>query len=871
MSSEPQETGAISTTNAWVNFTTACLNIANPAGAVVGASRLLYGWLERSGVDESNFERCMTAARSLAYPNKNGMELRDSVAKADDRLEKLKNGQLPLMLQSSQALGRYIVKDPEVCYMASTTACLFTHHDLSYAKSALTSMVLDKGGHETETKYTYEVWRAPTKAVISKLVESIFFNISNPGHQTPKFPPELADFHVHLVDDINFGAIVMQIQKTSNDLLLRADRFPGDVLLWLFNHFEGYLEVYVKSAKVYEAKLGLHTRKITTDIKETCSDDHETCIGRSWPVVLAEIVDGERHRLVGASSSEDLKPRSYQRQKLYNTKNLTNDTHISHKAHLGREERNEIKYVARHITKWLMHVPTNVKDWPQFAGFCFQTELELDEDRDRSRDFNIARLLFRSPSLSQERTGESTSSAPIFRRPSWQGSPMSSQNTDPEEWGSNTTPEEVLKNFPCAEEMLKNTQKCCQCLNCRSEGSFSGSKKGCLRYSAVLELCILISHAVADALGVEDVSGAADPEDAMLGIITLLSEVIDQGVVRWDTWFQVAACAVTGCSWRSFADMTGDSEGKGGTSRAGVQYGSLAVLAPWLDFRAPLKITGSFRIQVFEGNIQGIKDDIALIQTEQASANCNENFDRVDIVPNLWQKLLNTDDTPFDVQNALCRAENSLHRLLAIVKVKDHLRLVDPTRSMINLSRSQKAVCSHRRPSHSPKQLEETLGSNLNINACTFEEIFAQWVSNPNTGAKGDGRTSLDLSLVIDDLRKVQISLALSDGGVILRNSSECCLPCALKSRLDSSTEPEGFRSILSFIPTNLRMSRKQIEGPANTQVEHSSSINSSPNRHNSPTDHSTLSTRRKFPLVSRELLAKRLLKNQWTGYSVPS
>jgi hypothetical protein len=813
MNLESQETLRVSATGAGFNLAAALINLVNPTGAVVGYTRDLLRWLERSGVDETNFERCMTAAHGLAYPNENGMKLSSSVADADERLQKLKKGQLPLALTFSQALGRYIVKEPNVCYIASTTACLLTHHDLNYVKSALTSMVLDKGGHQTETKYSYEVWRAPIRAVISKLVESIFLNISNLGHQTEKLPPQLADLHVHLVDDTNFAAIMMQVQKTSNDLVLRADRFPGDVVLWLLNHFEGYLEVYVKSARVYEAKLGVHTRKITAIIEETCSDDHRTCNSRAWPVVLAEIVDGEPCRLVGGSSSEDLKPCSYQRQKLYMTENLMDTAYTSYKVHLGREERNDIRYVARRITKWLMHVPTNVKDWPQLVGFCFKSELELDEDRDRSRDFNIAQLLFRSPSLLQERTGESTNSAPIFRRPSWQGSPMGSQNTDPEQWGSNATPEELLKNFPCAEDLLKHMQDSCQCPNCRSKGSLSGSKRGCLRYSAVLEICILISHAVVDALGARDVSGLPEPEDAMSGVITLLSEIIDQEIVRWDTWFQVAACAVTGCSWDSFADVAGDSGDEGGGSWVGVQYGSLAVLAPWLDFRAPLEVQGSFKINVFEGTIQGIKEDIALIQTEQASAYHNETFDPMDTVANPWEKLANTDGTAFEVQKALFRAENSLHRLLVIVKVNNRLRLVDPTRSMMNLSRSQQAVCKHRQSTFISEQLEETLGSNLNINACTFEDIFTQWMGNPGIGSKSDDSASLDMSLVIDDLRKLHISLALSGGGVILRNAGRCCLPCALKSCIDSSTKPKDLPSILSFecLP------RRQVEGLAYT------------------------------------------------------
>lgn len=814
------ENHRVATAGAGFSLAAALLNLADPVGPVVGYTRDLLRWLERSGVDETSLERCMTLAQNLAYPNQNGMMLSDSVAKADWRLERLKKGQLPLALVFSQALGRYIVKDPEVSYMASTTACLLTHHDPSYAKSALTSMVLDKGGHQTETKYSYEVWRAPFRVVISKVVDSIFLNISNPGHRTPEIPPELAHLHVHLLNDLNFAAIVMQVQRTSKDLVLKADRFPGDLILWLLNHFEGYLEVYVKSAKAYEAKLGGHTKTFTAIIQETCSDDHEACNGRSWPVVLAEIVDGEHRHLVGGSSSEDLKPCSYQRQKLYKTENLMNTTYTSDKIHLGKAEHNEIKHAARRIVKWLMLVPISMRDWPQLAGFCCRAEVEPDEDRIRSRDFIIAQLLCRSPRLLQERTGESTVSAPIFRRPSWSGSPIGSQNTDSEQWGPNAVPEVVLKNFPSAEQLLENTRKSCYCPNCRSEGSLSGSKKGCLRYSAVLELCLLISHAVADALGAEDVSGNPDPEDAKSGVITLLSEVIDQGIVRWNTWFRVAACAVTGCSWHLFTNVKEDSGDEGGSSWAGVQYGSIVVLAPWLDFSAPLEMRGSFKVLVSEGIVKDLKDEIALIQTEQAPSHHHEHPARMDMAADpsqTWAKLANTDNTSFIVQKALFNAGKLLHNLLVIVKVGDCLRLVDPTRSMMNLFRSKHANCDHSRSNHTPEQIEEIQGSsNLQIKACTLEDILTQWAGNANPSYNSDIPKDFDMSLVFNDLRKLHIALALSSGGVIFRNS-RCCLPCAVKSCLDARTGPEGLHSILSFDG----LTQRQLEGLATIAVKY--------------------------------------------------
>ena len=828
MNSVGQDSSAASTISASFNLVAAIANLANPTGVAAVYTRDLLRWLERSGVNEANFQRCMTYARGLAYPNENGMMLSHSIDKAKDKLQRLKRGQLPMPLTWSYALGRLIMKQPDLYYLASTTASLMTHHDPKYVQSALTSMIFDKDAHrgpQNETEHVRWIYRRPSEAVIGKIVDSIFLHVSNAGHQAMGLPPELASLHVHTMGPTEFAAIVMQVQRSRRNLVLRADRFPGDVILWLLNHFEGLVEVYVGSPRIYKATLGSgpHDQKFTAIIKENCPDDHSKCDNRSWPVLLSETISGQPHTLFQEASSQVLKACSYQRQKLYDTENLMKTSYISYKVYHDREQQNSIRHTARRITKWLMCVPTSVKDWPQVPGFCFRTELELNEDRDRTSDFNVEHFLYRSPRLLQEKTGESTSKAPIFRRPEWQGSPISSQNTESDKWGSGATPEEVLKNFPGAEDLLEDMQKHCQCANCRSKGSLSNSKKGCLRYSAALQLCILISHAVADALGVDDVSGAPDPENAMSGVITLLSEIIDREILRWDTWFQVAVCAVTGCSWDSFDDATANSEEKDSTSWAGVQYGSIAVLAPWLDFRAPCDIRESFRIHIYEASIEGIKEDVALIQTEQASSDDSESFERIEAVVGSWERLALTDETSFEVQRALFPVRKSLHKLMVVVIVNDRFRIVDPTQSMINLSRSEQVFCEHRRHDNDQKHLQDTMGLNFEIKTCTLGKIFDQWSTESQGSSWPEGIASPEFSLVFDEPRRLHISLALSGGGVILRNTKKCCLACATKHFLRMETERKSFKLILSFD----NFSRRQIERRLMRQIDFNRSASS--------------------------------------------
>jgi hypothetical protein len=93
--------------------------------------------------------------KGKAYPNADCAQMRTSIVSADEKLRALRN--IPLSLVYSGALGRLMVRDPEYCYMLSTVACLTIDHDVEYVKAALTSMILDQGGHENGCQPKYHV------------------------------------------------------------------------------------------------------------------------------------------------------------------------------------------------------------------------------------------------------------------------------------------------------------------------------------------------------------------------------------------------------------------------------------------------------------------------------------------------------------------------------------------------------------------------------------------------------------------------------------------------------------------------------------------------------------------------------------------
>jgi hypothetical protein len=430
-----------------------------------------------------------------------------------------------------------MVRDPEYCYMVSTVACLTTDHDLEYVKAALTSMILDQGGHENGCQPKYHVPRAPITAVISRVVDSIYLNITNAGHNSVPLPEKLKIFHSHLLDDITFAGTVMQIQRTTGVLLLQCDRFPGDLVLWLINHFEGKLNVYLANREVFRQDLGTSPQTLLLAIRERCPEDLALYIKRDWPITLSEM--HQTHRVLHQGSTDgDKSPCSFAMQKFYSTECFTT-SHTDNKTYLNRDARNHSEYVAKKMLFWLLdrELEGRSEGTLHTEGICFKCHAETPVGGPNTRRLRIGDLLLRTPGLLQRNTGDAIVSAPIFRRPDCVASPTLSDNSESETWGAEAIPEDIIKCFPAAQSMLEELRPKCNCSTCRGDGSLKDCKANCLRYSAVTEICMLLSNAIADGSGALDISGASEPGDAVSAMVTLFSEVMDQDILRWDTFF----------------------------------------------------------------------------------------------------------------------------------------------------------------------------------------------------------------------------------------------------------------------------------------------------------------------------------------------
>jgi hypothetical protein len=79
------------------------INASQPSSALARFTQELLKWIGRECVDEHWLIKCAELAGGLAYPNSDGLMIRDAIAEADKQLRSLR---APLRLINSGSLGR---------------------------------------------------------------------------------------------------------------------------------------------------------------------------------------------------------------------------------------------------------------------------------------------------------------------------------------------------------------------------------------------------------------------------------------------------------------------------------------------------------------------------------------------------------------------------------------------------------------------------------------------------------------------------------------------------------------------------------------------------------------------------------------------
>ncbi len=772
-----------------VNLHAAVLNALAPTSTLANMTSSVLKWLYRERLDESSFLAFSERAQSLAYPNGNGLQIHKSLDEAESKIKRIKNSPLQIVLPG--APGRILAKDPNLCYLVSTVACLTKFHDMEYAADAICSMIFDRGGHQDYVQLRYEVLRAPIRAVVSKVVDSIFLNVVNSGHQIPPLPETLRHLHPHLLRDGAFAGIAMGIQRTEGDVVLLSDPFSVDIATWLFSHFEGIVEVSVAGELLFCKALGGSSRRIQMICRTRCPPDQENCrdaIG----VVKASVWTGQQFTIFLQHSSDFKRhPRSYTRRKLYQTDGRTSpiDSNLTTKltgklASLNFKERDDVRAVAKQMLTWLLQTPLKLERWSENFDLSFQASWD---DEDANHSLRLRDVLVAHPALLQINTGTLNHSGPTFNYVSDECTLVDTEslNESSDEGvrnGSDATPEDVIQHFPPAVTMLHDVQKRCECSNCRINPEHRRRKKGCRRYAAVAELFILLAHAISDGFNATDVSGQSYPQSQIKGVTAVFTQLINQRLVQWNIWFKLVVSTVTGRAWEDVASYWVQNREENVVSTwVAAQYGALVLAAPWLDLSKPKTARGCFALNISEGHLAGVSDDFALVRSDTDPYRRNQNRPGNPVKPpkpSAWEEHMDSDGVATVVQQVMFRTEEQLYLLMNLVKTDQHVHLVDPAGALRGSICAKRIRCSHA-DSNVDRDASDTQGQ-VHLNPFTIEYLsFDDLLQDQRTLGNFEHSHVL-ISQPLDSYIKINTLLSMPSMGIVLIQPWNACQHCTL-------------------------------------------------------------------------------------------
>ncbi|CZR59515.1 uncharacterized protein PAC_09407 [Phialocephala subalpina] len=780
--------------------------------SVVDVSRELYTWIVRERIPESAFNYCAELVTCVTHPNEYGLQLRDNLAKPTSKTTKISG----LNINLAGSVGRLMSFDIDYCYMVTTVAVVMEFHDMAFASTVLCNMALDKGGHDGGVVYPYDIRRTRIKPVITKIVDSIALNVVNCGHTLQALPDELQGLCIHVTDPETFAAVIMAVQRATENIVLLCDVLYGDVIAWLIAHFMGIIEISIAGKRTFEKRCGSREVRATVVVVHRCStrvDGHPN-LGETAFLELSTNTSGVKKTVLQAGPSWRSGPTPTARMALYDTSNISKRRPTrslrNEELHtfLTPSEISDIQLNAQAVLDWLLNLHIKPENRTVAVGFG------INLSSNQGSLPNIGSLLSNWPGLLHKNFGGPLRSLVIFTPPT---ETSREKHANRGKHGSKVAWADILECFPTIRTLLDNIRPRCRCNSCQNETpvDYNYRQPGCLPAMALTVLLTLLSHAITDGFGAVDVSGICQSKIELpsLAMQKVLSELIFDKRVLWRTWFSIAALNVLGCSLGDSLEAPDHEVEEGASEPVAVQYGSLVIVAKWVDLTVEQHFQGCFGFHCTEGSLVEVGDEYAVVYSEKSmqppealgdtswtfsSSNDYESpsGDSNDII-DAWEAKSNSGETSMAnicVNTAIIGA-GSPYRLLTMIKSDGYLRIVDPSEILAALSKSETFQSGH--------------GGSHPVDACldrkyisfwTFDELLGAW-DNSNYTYDRNTQAVVPLNMataiiiggpVVDNLPmyyvttnietylELNVAMALSpfDGCLIKRRDD--CLPCAI-------------------------------------------------------------------------------------------
>ncbi|RYO99903.1 hypothetical protein DL763_001186 [Monosporascus cannonballus] len=851
-----------------IDLLTVLGELSNKASPLYQMALEFGRWLEREKLSRWQLQSCLKEAHDLVQPNTTGQEFFVMVL---NRSQVRAVG--PLFAQPHGSPGRYLARDVHLRWMTSTISCLFEYHSEGFISDVLCAFIMQSklaGGQKPLPEYrlAHHPMRLEIKPVIDKIVSSIWCNVVNSlgleqtSNGVLRLPKELQDIcpRGHHLESHTLGLAMSKLRDSPTQVIIESEHLLTNLTLWLVLHFHGKLRVVVSGATVYEKGFGeeekhieLRTKRFC-DPKGECKSDSEKPMFKMYTVVGSKF---DAHMMSGRYDTQmTLKSVPRVRQPLYKSPVSYPGSAVS------RSLKLRTRSAAKKIVTWLLDC--NIEKIVDSNQLSFRV---LHDVKSRGKALTVADVVAKVPlirNMDWDVDEDAASVIFMYRKDPTVEDWLDSKHSDDEMMDESAASEEnddedepakLLNYFPILQDLLAKVRQSCNCHVCKLPRFEFQPNRGCLQRMVLYEVLFYIAHAIADAFGAPDSSARSAVEIELddLGVSRILLDAVDPGrqAMNWHSWLNTASRVVLGCA--SLEELDGSmsrdmhysekmhfTETKLlTTSTVAVQFGDLAVIAPWLDLAVPITAKGSFGMVVARGQIgvivkgfdgssqfQPVEAETAVVQTLKTEeiSDFVERFPKQQEPPDS-EITIPTDRSGISSDYILVADGPSLYKLLMRVSSGTHSRLLDPSLAMLKLSQQPPAVtCKHAknpvvRSPHPPRTLktypfEDLLGRWYAARSPpdddptpTNSEIVQQadWDEQgfeiaTSTGDKGCSEktnhnvpSTYHCSFGLDTYFKYHVAMALAHDCVVLTNHGGACMNCALEKAYQMEAAEGGF------------------------------------------------------------------------------
>ncbi|KAI0529942.1 hypothetical protein GGR58DRAFT_276760 [Xylaria digitata] len=737
--------------------------VMNPSGATATVGRELLQWLGRRSISDTSFSRVMTAGKGIAYPNSNGIKALGQLSEAASVLKGVQ-----LVLPTS--FGRAVLRDPELRWLVTTEAVILQYHNLPYVTQALCHLFINA----TEEQNDVALMTALVQPIIEEVVHSIALHTTNSTPDFVKLPDVLQNLGKHVMAaEALFGSISAIQKILSDDIFVHMQYCVGDLLSWIYHHWNGQLLVVNNNEKVFADNLGPEIsngkRILTVIIGSSCavvghcySVHHNMgCVSVGTTDDSASVDASFNHSFkTNRTGGAGLPNRSAGRSKLYEI--ADRNPYVRYYLTINESEDIEAQRGAQAIVRSIMAlrvVPMG------FTTLCVQPALVGTQ--------TFQWWAVRIPSLLHQ---ENLATKPSPSRPLYQNLssverlilkgidpnkiPPVSKQAEMRARGYYWLPT-ICKLYPEIATAISTARRRCVC-GCKKRASLSDAKDGgagCRQILMAAQILLYIAHALVEAAGAEDISniyGVDSAKGLIDATIEFLGTIAVDGSISWGLWFRLAASAITGLRqdiWTNKYNWDARSLSVG--EPMFVVSGPITVVPKWFDLNEAVNLEHSWGVKTLNGSVHGVIDEMALVQSQPTGRDAGA------FTPGLFSiSHGHVDSARVDIQTHVWRVNELIYRHAILVQAGAGARILSPLSIYSSYMHASRPTCSH-----TEDEVKEAY-------VWGMEEIIKYW-----PGRWSPGSSHAHIAFVEDFALKQNVAIGLSIGKCVLK-TEQCCLGC---------------------------------------------------------------------------------------------